>query len=433
MGALSISAQTGIGLGPRHTGGGTPTPTPSPVFSVQPSITGTPQVGVSFVGTPGTASNTTGHTYRWLLATTSGGTYAAISGATSASYTPVSGDETKYLKFEDTATGPGGSTVATTTFAGPVAAVGITAPVITQTSTAGANPFLWTTTENATFFAGFYWNVVTATGASTGAASTNLLAGTTNADIIQQIETGDLAGTAPITFTGLTTTSLDGAFAIRERVGSEDGLGGYNWGAWSNVLTDTLATPSTPAAWVATNGVGKSQYVTVTGSNLIVTGQSGFAGAPISVRADQLRTGKRQFQTTLGTAPYGIWIGVDDGTTNFNSGFVRPGKDNSAGISLTADSFGWVIWVGGVSVQSGGSGSSVILASDILTCTFDTVGGTVSFYLTRSGTTTQFGTAQAVSLSLWYANAGFENGTSQTALFASGQARTLDSGYSYYG
>ena len=134
----------------------TPTPTPAPVFTVQPSISGTPQVGVPYVGTPGTASNTIGHTYRWLLATTSGGTYAAIVGATSTSYTPVSGDETKYLKFEDTATGPGGSTVATTTFAGPVAAAAsINDPVTSNLSsgwTTGDNPPNWDTTYSGTYY-----------------------------------------------------------------------------------------------------------------------------------------------------------------------------------------------------------------------------------------------------------------------------------------
>ncbi len=41
-------------------------------------------------------------TYRWLRADTAGGSYSAISGATSVNYTVVSADLTKYLKFEVT-------------------------------------------------------------------------------------------------------------------------------------------------------------------------------------------------------------------------------------------------------------------------------------------------------------------------------------------
>lgn len=322
-------------------GGGTPTPTPAPSFSVQPSITGTPQVGVSFVGTPGTASNTTSHTYRWLLATTSGGTYAAISGATSASYTPVSGDETKYLKFEDTATGPGGSTVATTTFAGPVAAVGITAPVITQTSTAGANPFLWTTAENATFYEGFYWNIVTATGASTGAASTNLLAGTTTANVIQQIDAADLSGTDPITFTGLTTTSVAGPFALRERVGSEDGLGGYNWGAWSNVLTDTLAGGGGGggATFSTTN---KTSFGALSNANLTWSydGAAG-SGSMCAAGSSTKTTGKWEIALVIdyrGATGFSnpVNIGFCLGSEDLTPPFPAPGYTNSHGLCFKA-------------------------------------------------------------------------------------------------
>ena len=41
-------------------------------------------------------------TFRWLSSATEGGTYSAISGATSDSYTIVAGDATKYIKFEVT-------------------------------------------------------------------------------------------------------------------------------------------------------------------------------------------------------------------------------------------------------------------------------------------------------------------------------------------
>ena len=66
-----------------------------------------PKVGVAttltlnYVGVP-TAPTLA---YQWKLATTETGSYSDISGATSAAYTPVSGDATKWLECVVTATG----------------------------------------------------------------------------------------------------------------------------------------------------------------------------------------------------------------------------------------------------------------------------------------------------------------------------------------
>lgn len=109
-------------------------------------------------------------------------------------------------------------------------ASGLAAPVITQTSTAGANPFTFSVAENATYFPGYYWN------AQSSAVSDFA---TTLSDVIQQIEPGDLSGTDDIILTGF-VTATSGAMYTRLRVGIEDGLGGYTWGAWSNVLFDTI-------------------------------------------------------------------------------------------------------------------------------------------------------------------------------------------------
>ena len=78
----------------------------SPVHAQEPDQAGTvalstttPQVGVAI-----TASLTdpdggiTGTTWLWSSSDTSGGTYTNISGATSASYTPMAADSGKYLK-----------------------------------------------------------------------------------------------------------------------------------------------------------------------------------------------------------------------------------------------------------------------------------------------------------------------------------------------
>ena len=80
------------------------TPTAPTTSSV--SISGSPSVSeqltgtYSFVDVNGDSEATS--VYRWLIADTAGGTYSAISGATSINYTIVSSDVDKYIKFEVT-------------------------------------------------------------------------------------------------------------------------------------------------------------------------------------------------------------------------------------------------------------------------------------------------------------------------------------------
>lgn len=77
--------------------------TPAPVFSVQPSITPTSgTVGTEFTADDGEASDTTSYTRRWLLDDVEIGTGTTV--------TPEAAGS---LALEVTATGPGGSTVAT--------------------------------------------------------------------------------------------------------------------------------------------------------------------------------------------------------------------------------------------------------------------------------------------------------------------------------
>ncbi len=89
------------------------------------AITGTPQVGSVLTAGALTPSGATA-SYQWSRSTTAGGTYTAISGATSATYTPVAGDISYYIRV--VATGTGGYTGTVTSAAvGPVARIPITA------------------------------------------------------------------------------------------------------------------------------------------------------------------------------------------------------------------------------------------------------------------------------------------------------------------
>ena len=111
---------TGFGLGGRGRGTYTPspvpTPTPAPSWSVQPSISGTPQVGQTLSGSDGTISNGTVSARAWLR------NGSAISGATGASYLLDPVDEGADISFRVTASGAGGSGQATSSAVGPVTA-----------------------------------------------------------------------------------------------------------------------------------------------------------------------------------------------------------------------------------------------------------------------------------------------------------------------
>lgn len=258
----------------------------------------------------------------------------------------------------------------------------------------------------------------------------------------QPLDNEVITGTIAWPLLDSTDMTAGGAFTVYVERAQDLGLPSQRLSAASNTLNGTIpagSVPETPAEWVAANGVNKSQYVTVSGTPpLVAQGSGGFNGAPISVRATQKRVGKRQFQLTVSTnTTSSVHIGVDDGTDNFNdTNWSRPGRNNTGGVTLKyrGGSTGWEIGFGGVVAQSGVSDGKPILANGVvLTCVFDSGSGTVSFYVTSGGATTQVGTTvTGVTLSNWYANCGFENTDTLTALFGAGQARALDTGYVNY-
>lgn len=90
----------------------TPTcPIPAaPTNSVAPSISGTTAYAGVLTASNGTWSgNPTGYTYQWSRASTAGGPYTSISGATSQTYSLTSADIGNYVKVNVTATNAGGS------------------------------------------------------------------------------------------------------------------------------------------------------------------------------------------------------------------------------------------------------------------------------------------------------------------------------------
>jgi hypothetical protein len=114
---------------------------PAPANTGLPTILpATPQQGSPMTVTTGSWSNSpASYAYQWQRCTSSGDDCVAISGATSASYTPGAADVGRKLLARVTATNPGGSATATSTssvIAG-VAPVNTAAPTETGTRTVG--------------------------------------------------------------------------------------------------------------------------------------------------------------------------------------------------------------------------------------------------------------------------------------------------------
>lgn len=127
----------GLGFGhgawnfPRRASGGTPPP-PAPSFSVNPSITPTSGTNsTTFTATDGTVANGSVTARRWLL-----------NGTAIGSGTTVVPGATGSLVLENTATGPGGSTTATS------------APVTVSAATPGLSATTFTTAPDIQWHAG---------------------------------------------------------------------------------------------------------------------------------------------------------------------------------------------------------------------------------------------------------------------------------------
>lgn len=93
-----------------------------PTNTVAPTITGTLTVGQVLTSTPGTWTGSPTYTRVWQRSANGTTGWAAIAGATGATYTLVEADATQHIRVIVTATNANGATPVTTAPRGPVAA-----------------------------------------------------------------------------------------------------------------------------------------------------------------------------------------------------------------------------------------------------------------------------------------------------------------------
>src|SRR5947209_7246015 len=90
----------------------------APVSTAAPTITGTPQQGQTLTEHHGTWTNEpTGYTYQWLQCEALGNGCLPITGATSQTYVPVTGDVGRTIAVQETASNAGGAGAAATSTA----------------------------------------------------------------------------------------------------------------------------------------------------------------------------------------------------------------------------------------------------------------------------------------------------------------------------
>lgn len=108
----------------------------APVFTVDPSITGTAEEGQTLTGNRGTITGvpSPGYAYQWLRCDAAGDNAVDISGATSLTYTAVIADVGSTLRLKVTATNSEGSAVATSAQTGVVAGVTVARPTFSPTN-----------------------------------------------------------------------------------------------------------------------------------------------------------------------------------------------------------------------------------------------------------------------------------------------------------
>jgi hypothetical protein len=115
----------------------------APVSTATPTISGTAQQGQTLAASKGGWSGSpTSYTYAWSQCDASGNTCSAISGATSATYTPATTDVGHTLRVAVTATNDGGSGSATSAQSAVVSSTAAptptTAPAISGTPSVGS-------------------------------------------------------------------------------------------------------------------------------------------------------------------------------------------------------------------------------------------------------------------------------------------------------
>jgi hypothetical protein len=202
----------------------------APANTVAPTISGSGQTGEPLTAQLGTWSPTQCGTptfsYQWEESTNQAGPFTPISGATSSTYTPGSGDASNYITVSVTETNAGGSGSASAQAAvGPIVVPAptvttptqTTPPTTTQTGTVITSTSPGNRTGTSTTTVQFYRCAHTCTKIDTHGATTYTVRAADNGEYIETKVTTTVPGSQPIvttTWTGPITAPTAGAATI---------------------------------------------------------------------------------------------------------------------------------------------------------------------------------------------------------------------------
>ena len=323
--------------------------------------------------------------YVWQSATTSGGTYTAISGATNSTYTLTATEATKYIKVVATGISPYTGT-ATSTYVGPITTPVTAIAAITGTTTVGSTLTAGTRTPSGATVS-YQWAAATTCGGSytniSGATnSTYVLTTNEIADYIKVTATGtgSYSGTVTSACTAIVTTpmvsvSITGStivgFALNGTTLSPAGASvTYQWqsattcgGSYGSIAGATNSTYTLTATEA-------TKYIKV-----IATGTGGYTGAVTSACAGPITTNVTAVGTPTGSVVKGSVL---------TAGTLTP--------AAATVSYQWQADVSGNAVFSNISGAT----SSTYTTTDSEVGDKVRVVVTGTGSYT--GTANSTAV-----------------------------------
>jgi hypothetical protein len=322
----------------------------TPANTAVPTISGATTFGETLTSTTGTWSNSpTSYTYQWSRASSSGGSYTNISGATISTYNLVAADVGQYLKVTVTATNASGSAAATSSATAQIAKATptfstwtnvvktfgdanytVTAPTVTG-SLAGSfnyssNDAAVISISGTTFtVAGGGSATITATFTPTASANYNS-AQTTNTVTVNK------AAQSAITIT--TTAATYGSNLTLASTGGSTG-GTYNYSKVSGncTLSGAVLTPTaTGSCIVQSNLATTTNYLAETSTATTITISSGSVGASLTLAPGNLTFRQAKNITAVATVAGKITFRV--------AGKILPGCKNkavTAGNSFTAN------------------------------------------------------------------------------------------------
>lgn len=352
----------------------------APTNTATPAITGTAQVGQTLSCSTGTwTSSPSGYAYAWLR------TGTPISGATSASYTVVSGDQSAALSCRVTATNAGGSAVATSASTGavvPAAPTNTTAPSISGTAQVGYTltcaPGSWTDSPTYSYtwlragsaIAGATSSTYTAADADQGSSlSCSVLA--TNAGGFASATSAATSAVLPAAPTNTTLPVITGTAQVGQTLNCSTGTWTgspssytYVWLRSGDVIFTTFAPSYTLIA--ADEGANMSCNVTATnagGSTGVVSLATSavLMAAPTNTTAPSI-SGTAQVGYTL-TCDRGVWTGSPTyAYTWLRDGWTVSGQTSST-YALTAADTGSAMSCRVVATNAGGSANVTTVAT----------------------------------------------------------------------